>query len=94
VVIDSFRDKALKRLWNRGDAEGIRPDWRRRVERMLNTLNAAEAPEELDLPGYGFHLLTGDMAGRYAITVSHNWRITFGWSGQNATEIDLEDYHG
>ena len=93
-MIHSFRDKALKRLWTRGDATGIRPDWRRRVERILNALDAAEAPEELDLPGYGFHPLTGNMAGRYAVAVSHNWRITFGWFGQNVTEVDLEDYHG
>jgi proteic killer suppression protein len=94
LMIDSFRDKALKRLWTKGDVSGIRPDWRRRVERILNSLDAAEAPEELDLPSYGFHALTGNMAGRYAVTVSHNWRITFGWSGQSAIEIDLEDYHG
>lgn len=94
IMIESFRDKSLKRLWTKGDVSGIRPDWRRRVERILNYLDAAIAPEELDLPGLGFHALTGNLAGRYAVTVSHNWRITFGWSGQDAIEIDLEDYHG
>ena len=33
-------------------------------------------------------------AGRYAVTVSRNWRITFAWAGDNATDVDLEDYHG
>jgi hypothetical protein len=22
-----------------------------------------------------------------------NWRITFGWEGRDAVEVDLEDYH-
>lgn len=34
------------------------------------------------------------MAGRYAVSVSGNWRITFGWSGEDAVAVDLEDYHG
>ena len=48
----------------------------------------------MDLPGYGFHPLKGDMRGRYAITVSRNWRVTFGWYDGDAVDIDLEDHHG
>jgi plasmid maintenance system killer protein len=29
-----------------------------------------------------------------AVTVSRNWRITFSFDGEDAVEIDLEDYHG
>jgi proteic killer suppression protein len=43
---------------------------------------------------YGFHALTGNMRGRYAVSVSRNWRITFAWSGTDAIDVDLEDYHG
>jgi len=48
----------------------------------------------MDLPGFGFHALTGNLKGRYAVTVSRNWRITFGWDKGDAIDIDLEDYHG
>jgi proteic killer suppression protein len=44
--------------------------------------------------GFGFHPLTGDLAGHYAFNVSRNWRATFGWRGENADAVDLEDYHG
>jgi proteic killer suppression protein len=37
--------------------------------------------------------LTGDLKGRFAVSVSPNWRITFGWDGEDAVD-DLEDYHG
>ena len=33
------------------------------------------------------------MAGRFAITVSRNWRLTFGFDGDDAVQVDLEDYH-
>jgi addiction module HigA family antidote len=45
----------------------------------------------MNAPGYGFHALTGNMRGRYAVSVSCNWRITFAWSGTDAIDIDLED---
>ena len=93
-MIASFRSKALKRFFERNDARGIRPDWRDRVRGLLSQLDAAVEPAELVIPGSGFHPLTGDMAGRFALTVSRNHRLTFGWSGTDAIDLDLEDYHG
>ena len=93
-MIRSFRHRGLQRYWTRSDASGLRPDWAAKVKRLLYALNAAKRPGDLALPGTGFHALRGDLKGRYAMTVSRNWRITFGWEGEDAMEIDLEDYHG
>ena len=93
-MIESFRSKDLRKFWTKGDAGGVRPDWRKRVTLILSALDVAALPEEMNLPGFGFHRLGAGMADRYAVTVSRNWRITFGWSASNATEVDLEDYHG
>ena len=93
-VIVSFRSKVLKRYWNRGDDSGIRPDWRAKVRLVLGRLDVARTPEEMDLPGFGFHALAADLQGRYAVIVSRNWRLTFGWDDEDAVEVDLEDYHG
>jgi proteic killer suppression protein len=32
-------------------------------------------------------------AARYSVWVSGEWRITFGWDGDDAVDVDLEDYH-
>ena len=93
-MIASFKSKALKRLWTRNDGSKIRADWLPKVALMLDRLNASTIPEQLDLPGFGFHPLTGDRAGTFAILVSRNWRITFRWDGEDARDVDLEDYHG
>ncbi|WP_158817898.1 type II toxin-antitoxin system RelE/ParE family toxin [Methylocapsa sp. S129] len=93
-MIASFRSKPLKRYWTKGDDAGIRPDWRSKVRIILSRLDVAPLPAAMNSPGLGFHALAGDLAGRYAVTVSRNWRITFSWDGEDATEVDLEDYHG
>jgi toxin HigB-1 len=93
-MIVSFKSKALKRYWTKGDDTGIRPDWRTKVRLILTRLDAAFEAAELDVPGFGFHLLKGNRAGRFAVSVSRNWRITFTWQGENATDVDMEDYHG
>ena len=73
---------------------GIRPDWRVKVRLILTRLDAARVPTEMDAAGFGFHRLTGDQVGRFAVWVSRNWRITFSWDGEDAHEVDMEDYHG
>jgi proteic killer suppression protein len=93
-VIASFRSRALKRYWTKGDDSGIRPDWRNKVRLVLSRLDAIREPPEMDTPGLGFHALTGDRKGRFAVLISKNWRLTFGWDGEDAVEVDLEDYHG
>lgn len=92
-MIKTFRSKALRQFWTKSDASGLRPDWARKVERLLDGLDRARRPEDLDFPGSGFHALKGDLKGRYALTVSRNWRLTFGWVDDDATDVDLEDYH-
>lgn len=93
-MIASFRSGVLRRYWVKGDVTGLRPDWRNRVRLILSRLDAARRPSELSTPGMGFHALKGFDPKRYAVTVSRNWRITFAWAGEDAVEIDLEDYHG
>ena len=93
-MIRSFRHKGLQRYWTRSDASGLRPDWIKKVNILLRLLDAAKQPKDLAVPSTGFHALHGDRKGRYAMTVSRNWRLTFGWDDEGALDIDLEDYHG
>jgi proteic killer suppression protein len=93
-MIRSIRHKGLQRFWTRSDASGLRPDWVAKIGRLLDALEAARKPQDLAATGMGFHALKGDMKGRYAMTVSRNWRLTFGWDGEEATDVNLEDYHG
>jgi proteic killer suppression protein len=63
------------------------------LEKILLALNTATAPQAMNIPGLRFHALKGRDKGRYAVWASGNYRITFGWEGEDAINIDLEDYH-
>jgi proteic killer suppression protein len=92
-MIVTFRSKLLKRFWERSDASKLPQDRVARITMILDRLDASVKPEDLNLPGLQFHQLAGKSKGRYAVSVSGNWRITFAWDGENATDVDFEDYH-
>jgi proteic killer suppression protein len=92
-VIRSFRSKALRELFETGSPRRLSVPHAARVGRILRALDDAERPADMKLPGLRFHPLKGGDPGRYALDVSGNWRITFGWDQTDATDVDLEDCH-
>ncbi len=47
----------------------------------------------MNYPGSYFHPLKGDREGRYAVRLTANVRVTFGWDDEGASNVDIEDYH-
>jgi proteic killer suppression protein len=90
-VIRSFRDKGLRRFAE--DPSKLRVQRPDEIARVLTLLDEAATPVELNLPGLRLHELTGDRRGTCSVTITGNWRITFGWEGADAIDVDLEDYH-
>lgn len=90
-MIRSFRNKGLRRFAEKGDASKLSVENADRVRRILARLDVATKPEEMNLPGYYFHVLKSD--GRYSVRVTGNWRLTFAWEDDDALDVDLEDYH-
>lgn len=91
-MIKSFKHKGLKELFETGKSRKVKPVFQPRCLRLMDALDAATVPEEMNIPGFKFHGLKGNPK-RYAVSVSGNYRMTFGWSGIDATRLDLEDYH-
>ena len=92
-MIQSFRHKGLKRLFEKGETKGIRTDQLEKIENILFVLSRARKPEDMDLPGFHLHPLKGDMKGLWAVTVRANWRVTFRFEKGEACDVDLVDYH-
>jgi len=92
-MIRSFKHRGLERFFKRADYRGIPAQFASRLERMLDRLDAAVKPADMNLPGYRFHPLKGNLKGHYAVSVSGNWRLTFRFEGEHATDVNLEDYH-
>ena len=65
-MIESFRHKGLKRLFENGDRSKIRPDLADKVERILARLDAVGVVEDMNVAGFGLHALTGDYKGYWS----------------------------
>jgi toxin HigB-1 len=92
-MIRSFRHKGLERYFTTSERKGIDTKQESRIRRILDRLDASARPEDMSLPGYGFHGLKGTRKGTYAVSVSGNWRITFRFQEGDAFDVNLEDYH-
>lgn len=92
-MVRSFKDRGLKRLFERDDRSGIRPDLVDAVQEVLTVLDNALKPQDLNLPGYRLHPLKGDLKGFWSVTVRANWRIIFRFEETDAFDVELIDYH-
>ncbi|MFN3282043.1 MAG: type II toxin-antitoxin system RelE/ParE family toxin [Tabrizicola sp.] len=92
--IESISHKGLRRFFETGNAKGLVGDVNR-LRKMLAFIDASASFDELAVPpNYGLHELVGDKAGRWAMTVTRNWRLTFIKLDEHSiAELDLEDYH-
>ena len=95
VDIESISHKALRSFAETGKAKGLPGNLVARLRNMLAWLSVIEMADELLVPpNFGAHLLSGDRAGTWSLTVTRNWRMTFRINAANAIEdLDLEDYH-
>jgi len=91
-MIRSYRSKALQRFAQTGDGSRLPVQNHDRVRRILAALAAAADPDQMNIPGFRFHGLQGKPK-RYSVDASGNYRVTFGFKGQDAVDVDLEDYH-
>ncbi len=92
-MIQSFRHKGLKLLFENGDRRKVQADHADKIERILARLEEASEAGDMGLPGFRLHRLKGDLAGFWSVTVSGNWRVIFRFAGGHASDVDLIDYH-
>lgn len=91
-MIGGFRHKGLEELYVSGKTRRIGAGETRKCARTLQLLEAARRPEDMNIAGFHFHRLHGNEK-RWTLRVTGNYRITFGWMGESALDIDYEDYH-
>jgi len=75
----------------------------RRVARFANIERPAAQAEALDLarriedlrapPANRLEHLKGDRAGQWSLRVSDQFRICFRWTGSDAEDVEIMDYH-
>ena len=92
-MIKSFRHKGLKQFYEIGSIKGIQAKHQVRLKIILQRLDAAVKPDDLNLPGMRFHALKGKFKGFFTVSVNGNWRVIYRFEGEDAVLVDYLDYH-
>ena len=91
-MIRSFRHKGLKELFETGATSRIQSTLHQRCQRRLDALDRARRPDDMNFPGFDFHMLRGRPV-RYTVHVNGPWCITFEFEDGDALRVDFEQYH-
>lgn len=92
-MILSYLHKGLKELFESKRTAKIDRRMHARIVIVLDALDRAKRPEDMNIPGLDFHGLLGFKPQRYTVHVNGPWCVTFEFEGENAKRIDFEQYH-
>ena len=92
-MIKSFKHKGLEKFYESGSNKGIQAKHAKKLRMQLTALDTAQSIDDMDIPGYRLHQLTGNKQGTWTITVNANWRLTFEFETGNVYILNYEDYH-
>ena len=92
-MIKSFKHKSLEKYYGSGTTKGILANHARKLRMQLAALDTAQTIDDMDIPGYRLHQLSGDRKGIWSITVNANWRLTFEFMDGNVYVLYYEGYH-
>ena len=93
LMIRSFADRDTEKLFNRIRVPRFSAIERAAHRKLLFLDNAEELEELRHPPGNRLEALKGDRRGQWSIRVNDQWRICFVWSGNDAEEVQIVDYH-
>ena len=93
-MIKSFADRDSEELWVTGRSRRVPGEIRERALVKLQLIDAAVELAFLSVPpGNRLEALRGDRRGQYSIRINDRWRICFRWTGTDAEQVEIVDYH-
>ena len=92
-MIKEFKHKGLEKFFKKGIKSGIQAKHAARLRLILARLDAATSIQDMDIPSFNLHELSGNRKEIWAVKVSGNWRITFKIINGHAYIVIYEDYH-
>ena len=97
MKLGSVMDKRLSALIKSNGAAGIKgltPQEAKKLKRQISAIAAAVTPKQIEgMPGWNVHELTPGYPGKWSMTVTPNYRLTFYFLDGEARDLNFEDYH-
>jgi len=93
-MIKSFQDKETEEIFNRLISKTLPQDIQRIGRKKLVILDAAmQLNDSRTPPGNRLEASKRDRKGQHSIRINDQWRICFKWSGGDAYDVEITDYH-
>ncbi|MFH1497337.1 MAG: type II toxin-antitoxin system RelE/ParE family toxin [Verrucomicrobiota bacterium] len=93
-MILSFADDETKAVFDDLACPAFPPSILNTARRKLIQLNASRLLSDLRIPpGNRLEALKGNRKGQHSIRINNQWRICFIWTGTDATDAEITDYH-
>lgn len=93
-MILSFADDETKAVFDDLACPAFPPSILTTARRKLVQLNASRLLSDLRIPpGNRLEALQGNRKGQHSIRINDQWRIYFTWTGTDATDVEIIDYH-
>jgi proteic killer suppression protein len=93
-MILSFADDETKAVFDDLSCPAFPPSILNTARRKLIQLNASRLLNDLRIPpGNRLEALKGKRKGQHSIRINDQWRLCFTWTGNDATDVEITDYH-
>ena len=94
-MIGSFKDRRAQAIFEgRHPGKGFPANLIRSAQRKLIMLSEARELKDLrNPPSNRLEALKHDRAGQHSIRINDQWRVCFVWTGQDAENVEIVDYH-
>lgn len=94
AVIQSFADKATAAIFAGLEVRRLPRQVQDAARRKLKIIDAAPSIDTLRVPpGNRLEALQGGRKGQWSIRINDQWRICFRWTGGDAFDVEIVDYH-
>ena len=93
-MIKTFKCKETEKIFHREYSKKLPRDIQRVAFRKLRMIDRSQTLRDLKVPPANrLKKLLGRRKGQYGIRINDQWRICFGWIDDNATDVEITDYH-
>ncbi len=93
-MIQSFRDKETKKIWNQETSRKYAYGIQRIALRKLIMINRAKNLNDSKIPPANrLEKLKGNRSGQFSMRINDKYRICFEWINSNAWYVEIADYH-
>ncbi|MCB0540258.1 MAG: type II toxin-antitoxin system RelE/ParE family toxin [Bacteroidetes bacterium] len=93
-MIKSFGDKETEKIWSGVYSKKLPGNIQPVARRKLRMINNAQDISDLRIPpGNKLEKLKGKLKDFWSIRINNQWRIIFKWIGNDAYEVQINDYH-